>query len=405
MVSDSWKERTADIETDVEEQPFETTEFENRVERVQSTVRDRDLDALLVTTPENIYYLAGLDTTGFYSYQCLIVPRTGEPAFVVRPLEGPNVAARTWISTWKEYDESYGGDSVETTGGVAATADLLDEMDLADGRIGFEHDSWFITYHQVSLLEEGLDGRLIGCSNIVEHERLIKSEAEMDYIREAASIVETGTQAGIDTVGNGAIENDIAATTYSTLIREGAMHGTRVYVTSGTRSALPHARWKGRTVKEGEPVNFEVGAAVNRYYASLWRTAHVGGSPPPVVDRVGDAILDGLTSAIETVEPGVPACEVHNACQTVLDDAGYGDLSPHRTGYSLGIGFPPGWGEGHIVSMGPGDETPLKPNMVFHLPVTVILPDYGTIGCSVTLRVTEDGSEILADLDRTIYQR
>ncbi len=405
MTGKTWMQETSRIETDVEEQPFSTQEFKNRVESVQSTIRDRDLDALLVTTPENIYYLSGLDTTGFYSYQCLIVPQTGEPAFVVRQLETPNIEIRTWISQLKAYGESYGGDSVETTRGVDATAELLDEMDLGDGRLGFEQDSWFITYHQVALLEEALPGELVGCSNIVEPERLIKSDAELEYIREAADIVEAGTQAGVDTVGKGVNENDIAANTYSGLIRNGAMHGTRVYVTSGTRSALPHARWKGRTVRQGEPVNFEVGAAVNRYYASLWQTAHVGDSVPPVVGRVEEAVTSGLQAAIDQIEPGVPADEVHDACQSVLQEAGYAEFSPHRTGYSLGIGFPPGWGEGHIVSIGPGDDTPLEQNMVFHMPVTVILPDYGTVGCSVTLRVADDGAEILADLNRAVHRR
>lgn len=405
MTGETWIQETSRIETDVEEQPFSTQEFKGRVESVQSTIRDRDLDALLVTTPENIYYLSGLDTTGFYSYQCLIVPKTGEPAFVVRQLETPNIEIRTWISQLKAYSESYGGDSVETTRGVDATAELLDEMDLDDGRLGFEQDSWFITYHQVSLLEEALPGELVGCSNIVEPERLIKSDAELEYIREAADIVEAGTQAGVDTVGKAVNENDIAANTYSGLIQNGAMHGTRVYVTSGTRSALPHARWKGRTVRQGEPVNFEVGAAVNRYYASLWQTAHVGETLPPVVERVEEAVTSGLQAAIDQIEPGVPADKVHEACQSVLREAGYAEFSPHRTGYSLGIGFPPGWGEGHIVSIGPGDATSLEQNMVFHMPVTVILPDYGTVGCSVTLRVADDGAEILADLNRAVHRR
>jgi len=405
MISDSWEQATSSIETEIEEQPFSTSEFEERVNRVQSTIRDRGLNALLVTTPENIYYLSGLDTTGFYSYQCLIVPQTGEPAFVVRQLETPNVEIRTWISQWKAYGESYGDDSVETTRGVDATTKLLREMDLADGRLGFEQDSWFITYHQVTLLEEAIPGELIGCSDIIEPERAIKSDSELEYIREAASIVEAGTQAGVDTVGTEVGENDIAANTYSGLIRNGAMHGTRVYVTSGTRSALPHARWKGRTVRRGEPVNFEVGAAVNRYYASLWQTAHAGDTLPPVIERVEDAITTGLQSAIDRIRPGVPAAEVHQACQGVLREAGYGEFSPHRTGYSLGIGFPPGWGEGHIISIGPGDDTPLEQNMVFHMPVTVILPNYGTVGTSVTLRVADDGVEILADLNRTVHRR
>jgi Xaa-Pro dipeptidase len=108
-----------------------------------------------------------------------------------------------------------------------------------------------------------------------------------------------------------------------------------------------------------------------------------------------------LDIAIDTIEPGITATAVDEACRDAIDEAGYGSLSPHRTGYSLGIAFPPGWGEGHLVSLGPGDDTVLEPNMVFHVPRVAFLPDLGAVGLSATLRVSQNGCEVLADLDRS----
>lgn len=404
MSGDDWRTLMDGLETDVDEQPFPTSEYRRRYERTQRRIADRDLDALLVTTPENIFYLTGFDTTGYYAYQTLVVPTAGDPELVVRRMEGPNVI-RSWIPSRREYGDLFASDSaVETTAGVRATVETLEAMELDEARVGVERDSWFLTLRQFDLLREAVGTEFTGVSDVVEAQRAIKSERELDYIERAGAIVETGMEATIDRIEAGVHDYEVAAEAYASLVRNGSEQPAgQPYITSGRRSALPHSRWKGRTIEKGDLVWIELGAAVDRYHAAQIRTAYVGEDPPAEVRTVSELGCEALAAAIDAMEPGVAAGDVDRAGRRVLEEAGYGRHYPHRVGYSIGVGYPPGWGEGHIVSLGPGDETELREDMVFHMPVNVYIPEHGQVGVSATVRVTGDGAEPVADVERGLF--
>lgn len=402
---EQWNSVMDGLETDLDEQPFSTDEFETRLTAIQAALKDRGLDALIVTTPENVYYLTGYDATvrseGWF--QALVVPADGTPTFVVPAFESPNVSIGSWIDEFQAYDISTAGGAAADAG-TAAVRTVLSELD-ADGEIiGIEEDSLFLNVEHHRKITDEFPAEFVGCTNIVETQRRVKSEAELNYIRRAARIVSDATEDGIAEIEEGINENKVAGTVSESLISSGSGHvATQPYVVSGTRSALPHARWSGRTIENGDIVYFEVGAAVNRYHGSVLRTAYLG-TPPDRVVEVSDLVVDALEAAIDRIEPGIPAAEVDHACRRRIDDAGYGPHFVHMTGYSLGIAFKPGWGEGNLVTLGPNDETPLEPNMTFHMPVIVFLPEYGAIGCSETVRVTDDEAEVLTDVDRRLFR-
>jgi len=401
MDSSRYRKRLAAFESDHEELLFSDAEFERRLDRVQARVGEAGLDALLVTTPENVYYLTGHDAACYYAYQALVVPVGDQPAFVIREVDGTNIEAGSWVQRRVEYGDAHDRDvSVETTAGVEATADLLEAMGLESGIIGFESDSWFLTHRQLSALQTASDAEFEPTTDLVEAERRVKSPAEIALLRDAAAVSTAATEAGIAAVEAGVRENDLAAEVWYHLAKSGGQHvGGQPLVTSGPRTNLIHSPWSERILQDGDPVYFEIPGAVNRYHACLLRTEFVG-DPPEQAREVMDVFGQALDTAIEAIEPGVTAASVDAACRSVIEEAGYGSLSPHRTGYSLGIAFPPGWGEGHLVSLGPRDKTLLEPNMVFHVPRVAFLPDLGAVGLSATLRVTEDGCEPLADLGR-----
>lgn len=385
------EEWTTRMDTGVCEQPFPDSEFRSRLSDVQEAMSETELDALLVTTPENMFYLTGYETTGYFVYQALVVPREGRPQFVVRQIESPNVENRAWTTDRREY--------TDTDDPIAVTRDLLAEMGLKGETIGYEEDSWFLTDRQLRALRRACSAEFVGASGIVEEQRLVKSDRELEYIREAGAMIEQATARGIDAVAEGRSENVVAAETISGLLINGSEHPTSwPYVTSGPRSALPHSRWRDRTLSDGELVFFESAACVRRYHAAQVRTVFLG-DPPAVVSEVADAVERGLEAAIDTIEAGVPAGKVDRACRSVIAEAGYADQYPHKLGYSLGLSFAPGWGEDHIMMLRPGSERPLEPNMVFHMPPIVFLPGVGAIGASATVRVTKGGCEVIADLD------
>lgn len=221
-------------------------------------------------------------------------------------------------------------------------------------------------------------------------------------MRRAARIADVATQAGIDAIQTGRTEDEIAAEVHRVAIQNGSEYmGLAPFVLSGERTCLPHGTWRGRTVQPGDHVYFEVSAAKFRYSAAVMRCASVG-EPNPRVRALSDAVIGGLEAGMTAIKPGV-ACEtVDAACRSVIEKAGFGKYFTHRTGYSIGISFPPDWGEGQILSLRRGEPTLLEPNMTFHMvPLCLIYRELG-VGFSATVRVTETGCEELTSLPRRL---
>jgi Xaa-Pro dipeptidase len=132
------------------------------------------------------------------------------------------------------------------------------------------------------------------------------------------------------------------------------------------------------------------------------RTVSVG-KPSAEVETIAAVVIDGLNAAIATIRPGVTAGEVDAACRGEFIKAGIDQHFPHRTGYSIGIAFPPDWGEGHIMSLKSDDPTILQPNMTFHMPPGALVYGKYGIGFSETVRVTHNGCEVLTKFPRDLH--
>jgi Xaa-Pro dipeptidase len=376
--------------------PFPVEEFQARLARVRQALSRQRLDALLVTTPENIYYLSGYQTPGYYCYQCLIVPAGQDPIHITRCQEETNVKARSWI----ERSTSY----LDQEDPVELTAATFGELGLARARIGIEKTSWFLTIAQFEQLRTLLgDAAFANGAGIVEECRVVKSEREIAYIRRAAQIAEAGMKAGLDAIREGVSEDDVAAEVQRVLTVRGSEYpGLPIFVTAGIRSSFTHATWSGGRIQRGDPVLLEISGCVKRYSGALMRTAVVG-PPSQQIQRMADASITALETLLQAVRPGRALGEVWEMWAQVVADAGF--FNQRRPGYSIGVNFPPDWGEGHIACFKRGDKRALVPNMTFHTPSLIQLFGLAQIGNSETLRVTPDGCELLTRIERRLFVR
>jgi Xaa-Pro dipeptidase len=175
-------------------------------------------------------------------------------------------------------------------------------------------------------------------------------------------------------------------------------------VSSGPRAGVANATFGNRALALGDAVLIELWACRRRYFAALMRTVVVG-EPDEEMARVGSVLERALSAAIAAVAPGATCAEVDAACRSVIEEAGYGESFRKPTGYSVGIAFAPGWGEGRIVSLRPGDGTRLEAGMVLHIaPAIRAFRRFGA-GLSETVLVTGQGSEILTDFRRALLTR
>ncbi|MGA2784897.1 MAG: Xaa-Pro peptidase family protein [Candidatus Bathyarchaeia archaeon] len=386
----------------IKEMAFPISEFKERLEKVRGYMKEAGMDTLLVNTPENIYYLIGHDTPGYYAYQCLIVTRDRDPVMVLRFTEGSSSKAQSWIDTFALVRDA--DDPLEKT------VSILKDIKCDRGRIGIETHSWFLTVAHYERLKKLLpEAKFMDSGGIVERCRMIKSDREIAYIRKAADIVSEGMKVAIDTIEEGKTENDVAAEFHKCVVGLGSeWPGLPPFIKSGPRVALTHVTWRGRTLRKGDHIIMELPAAVRRYHAALERTVSIG-EPSEAVKRMEKIVIASLEAVFENLRPGAKVNDVCQACYEAQRKAGMpeADIDPKsRRGYSIGIAYPPDWGEGHIISIGPrimgvGPEPEtFKQNMTFHSPHPggagiVNVPPELRVAISETILVTKDGCEPL----------
>ena len=367
-----------------EHMTFPLDEYEARLGAVRGRLAERELDAMLVTTPENVCYLSGFETAGHFAFIGLLVPLEGDPLCVARALECPGVAALTGLRRIVPYADV--DDPMRVVAGVVRDAGL------AGRRVGFERSCWFFTAAQQDRLF-GYAGAVAwrDASLLVEQERVVKSEREIALMREAAVATTAGMLAGISSVGAGTSEDEVAAQMHVAMIRAGSeWPAIAPFVASGERGAIGHATWRGRRLRCGDPVFLELAGCRRRYHAALLRTVFVG--EPSAAARDAFAVVqEAYAAAVDAVRPGVSAGDVDRVARAVIAASPFGAVQASRSGYSIGLAMSPDWGEGHILSMKPGETRALEPNMTFHLLPWVQLPGVGGVGCSETVRVTTTG--------------
>jgi Xaa-Pro dipeptidase len=376
--------------------PFDATEYERRQATLRARMEERGLDAVLLSGPENQYYVTGYETTGFHSFpQTLILPRSAPPVLVTRRLEEGNAAAAYQLACRSYRDDQDPAD---------ALAVALRDLGLADKPLGVEKAVPWLTVRLFEGLRQALPrATLIDVSGLVELQRAVKSPAEIAYMRQAAVAVAAGMGAGLAAIRDGANEREIAAVVFPARILAGS-HFVRnpTYITAGPRSALAHATWLGKTLARGDVVFLEMGANVRHYDAALIRTAIVG-PPSEPLRRAADASLAGLAAAIAAVHAGIPASEVYRATRDAVAKEGCEPFFLHRAGYGIGIEFLT-WIERGGVSLDAGSPTILQPNMTLHLVPYLLLPGLGSVGFSETVRVTETGCEVLTRCPRALTE-
>lgn len=370
---------------------FPREEFRSRQDRLRAQLEADDVDACVITAPENICYLTGHATPGYYTYQALVFPQDDEPILVLRESEVINGKDLTYLESYAGYRD--GDDPVVATAQAVRAAS-------GTRRIGVEDRSWFLTpAQQRQLLAELDDPATVHIDDLVQRFRLVKSPLEIDAIRRAADIVNVAARASVGAIEPGVRDRDVAATIFDHLVREGSEYlGMEPFVASGPRSGSIHSSWSDRRIDDGDPVLVEFAAAHHRYHAVLMHTVAVG-VVPDELRHVEETCRAALRATIAAIQPGNSGEDCHRACVRAIEEAGLLDYYRKRSGYSIGLAFAPDWGEGGLLSLGYGQHQPLEPGMVVHAVPAIRVPRVGGFGFSATVLVTDGGPEVLTSLD------
>jgi len=381
---------------------FEKPEYDERVARVKTHMRLAGFDLIICQDPANMCYLSGFDGWSFYTPQCLLVHVDEDmPVWFGRAQDAKSAQITTDLPA--ENIISFSESLVHHP--VRHPYDELCELIIARGwsgaSIGVELDAHYYTARAHRHLVDGLaNARITDNSELVNWVRLIKSEAEVAYMREAGQICTTVMNRAVELVKPEIPQNQVIAAVYEKQVlglegKFGDYTSLCPLIQVGEGTSTPHLTWSDEPLPHDGLVVMEIGAARRHYHAPLTRTMHLG-KPPREVVKLTSVIVEGVDAALEIAKPGVSCEQVEAVWQKVLRKNGYQKES--RVGYSIGLNFPPDWGE-RTASLRPGDSTELAVGMCFHFQSGVWLEKFGA-AVSEPFVVTEAGGERLCDVYR-----
>jgi len=381
---------------------FAVEEYKGRLRNVQQEMQRRGIDLLMVFWPENIYYLTGYHTHGYFRFQVLLVPSDKDPVLIVRAIDRQIALDLTWLGKCEVYPDNE--DPLDVT------VRVLKDHGWEQVRTGVELDGWFLTTRNFLILRQRLwKTDPIDASQLINRARLVKSEQELIYMRKAARAVEASMQAGLDAIRVGVPEHAVAAEMHRGLFDAGSEYlGHPPLIGSGPRSDLYRVfdTWSDRVIQADDPVTIEPGGCVKRYHALFVRTIHMGPPKDKTFLKLVDLSLEGLRAGMSCMRAGATSAEVYDAVKGPARKAGFDHhTATSRCGYSIGIGFPPDWGEGRTQSIKQDDPTVLQENMTFHLMPSLWYEDKALICFSETVRVTKTGAEALTNFPRELFVR
>jgi Xaa-Pro dipeptidase len=375
---------------------FPMEEFETRVAKVKEAMDERNIDLLLITGPENIYYISGFDSVGYYQYQILFLPRTEEqPKLLVQAVEEFLVKTTSWVEDYLVW--SHGSNPVEMT--VNIIKDFVGESPT----IGIEKNNWWLKINSYEQIKKQMPkAKFVDTTELIAEFRIYKSPREIECVRKAAEFSDIGIQTAIEAVNEGITENSVAAEVYHALYKSGSEYASSPFcINSGIKSASLHGTPSDKVIADGDVVTLELGGVYKRYTVNPLRTVVIG-TPSDKVKELHDLLVKAVNEATEAVKPGVPAGELDRITRRITHKYDKGRL--HRTGYGLEAGYPPAW-MGNL-SILDSDPHILAPGMVFSIEPTIVLLDEGfgvILGNNVL--VTEDGYEILNNVPLDLVQK
>ena len=378
---------------------FSREEFAGRQARTIERLAEAGLDGLLMFRQESMYYLSGYDSFGYVFFQCLYLGADGTLTLLTRSPDLRQARHTSLIEDVRVWVDRAGATPAEDLKAI------LEEHGCRGRRLGVELEAYGLTGRSWRMLEAALDGfcALEDASELVSRLRVVKSPAEIEYVRRAAELGDAALNEANRLAVAGAFEGDILAAMQGAVFKGGGDYpGNEFIIGSGSDSLLCRYHSGRRRLDAEDQLMIEFAGAYRHYHAALMRTVLTGRASDAQRD-LHSACRDALAACQEALRPGRPVSEVFDAHVRVFDDAGYGAHRLNACGYSLGATFSPNWMDWPMFYA----DNPViaEPDMVFFMHPMILDSERGlAMAVGETVRVTETGCERLsrADLDLVV---
>jgi Xaa-Pro aminopeptidase len=374
-----------------QELAFPLDEYRARQRRMQERMDERGLDLLLVSNISDLCYLIGFQTFFSTWYSCLALPRSGEPFLQTAEIEVPATLVHGPVEDIEIYPW------YESTEAGAQLGPILQRRGLASGRIGVQLTGGLAAIDYERLKGALPTARFEDVSNLVYELRVTKRPQEIEFMRKAGAITVEGIRAAQAALATASTDSELAAASAQAMHAAGGEYfSMQPIFTTGHRSGLVHLNHKRIPLKAGDNVFMEVGGVYNRYCSPVMRTS-VLGEPSAAVRQLESISKRSFELLQREVRAGRTGHDVSVAIGKELRQLeGAGSYYHGYFGYSVGISFPPHWGDGPMY-IAEDWHHELKPGMTFHTARANRIPGRVGVGISETIVVTETGCEVLTE--------
>lgn len=365
---------------------FESQEFEARKSRVLEEMARRRLSALLLFAPESHYWLTGYDTFGYCFFQCLVLTRDGGFTLLTRSADlrqAQHTSLIEQIVVWTDR-----ADATPAT----ELRDHLDQAGLLGARIGVEYDTHGLTAANGRALDAALGSfaTIEDASGLIPALRLVKTSAELAYVRRAAALADDALDAGLKLIGAGADEGKILAAMQGAVLSGGGDYPGNPFIIGSAKDALLCRIKSGRRKLDADDqITLELAGAYRLYHAALMRTVIVG-KPRPRHHELHAACVEALAACEEELRPGKTFGDVFDAHARVMDAHGMTKHRLNACGYSLGARYAPSWMDWPMFYR--GNPVAIGPSMVLFVHMILMDSDQSAAMCLGRTYVTTEGA-------------
>lgn len=385
--------------------PFSQAEYSRRIDLVHNAMKHARIDVMLIADPSNQAWLTGYDGWSFYVHQGVVLGVDDDPIWWGRTMDANGARRTVWMND--ECILAYADCFVQSTARhpMEDLANHLIRLGYDSSRIGVEMENYYYSAKAHDVLTTKLgNAKFVDATALVNWQRAVKSSEEVEFMRRAAQIADKVVLTALREARPGKLKNELVgdilkAGTYGVDGAWGDYPAIVPMTPSGIDASAAHLTWNGEPMKAGEATFFELAGCYRRYHAPLCRTVFLG-KPPKKMVEASNALIEGVNAGLEKAQAGNRACDIADALNKELTKAGIERRG--RCGYSIGLSYPPDWGE-RTISIRPEDQTVLEPGMTFHFMPGLWMDEWGIEITEPMLIKPQGAAEPLCHIERKLF--
>jgi Xaa-Pro dipeptidase len=369
---------------------FSKKEFQQRKLNILKSMKEQNLDALLMFRQESMYWLTGYDTFGYVFFQTLILDKNGNIILLTRApdlRQAQNTSNIKDIRIWIDKNNSNPTEDLKL---------ILNELNLKEKKIGIEYEAYGLTGRNALKLNKSLENycEVQDQSELVTKLRVIKSKEEIIYVKKAAELADNALDKAWKYTKAGASEAKILAEMQGAVLEGGGDYPANEYIIgSGHNALLCRYQSEKRTLSNQDQLSIEWAGTYKHYHSAMFRTIPIGKSDPKHI-KMHEACFVALTNCEKKLIPGNTVGEVFDIHAKTFDDCGYKNARMNACGYSLGSTFSPNWMDWPMLYT--GNPYVIQPGNVFFMHM-ILMDSVNELAMNLgeTYLVTENGNERL----------